>query len=240
MRLVIAILNLMVASQVLGDAVVTARTMAWIKLAHPLTNDLTIAGLECCKLSYNFVYGDYLLDLQSTSLTNLDALARILKQHDFTAPPAQESYGDKERLWGPAHRGPCSLGINLCGTQVTNMAPLQGLPISLLWLANTPFCDTSSLAGLPIRSLNIQNTKVRDVEPLCKLSLEELFFDPLAVTNGLDRLRGAKTLKRIQRFSRDGFWEWYDQVRPQAKERAEKSAAPLPAAQRSGPSEGAH
>lgn len=129
----------------------SARTMAWVEVSHPVTGDLRSMGINVRKFSYNYVYGEYLLDLQATPLTNLDAVADILKRHDWSAPPA-EKINDTTFRWGAPHTGPCTLGINLCSTQVTNAASLRGLPISLFWIANTPFRDLSSLAGLPIRS----------------------------------------------------------------------------------------
>ena len=60
---------------------------AWIEPIHPVTKDLKQAGISFCKLSYNYVSGEYNLDLQLNPITNLTTIAQILKRHNFANRP---------------------------------------------------------------------------------------------------------------------------------------------------------
>jgi formylglycine-generating enzyme required for sulfatase activity/WD40 repeat protein len=59
--------------------------------------------------------------------------------------------------------------------QLTNLAPLQGLPLTMLDVNNNgQLADLAPLKPLPLKQLFAQNTAVRDLAPLAGLKLTEL------------------------------------------------------------------
>lgn len=62
---------------------------------------------------------------------------------------------------------------------------------------------------------------VSDVAPICSLPMEDLFFDPFSVTNGMNKLRQSRTLKAINRRPPEEFWKWYDVTLPKWEKQAE-------------------
>jgi hypothetical protein len=63
---------------------------------------------------------------------------------------------------------------------------------------------------MPLSILDMQQTAVRDVTPLKDLPLTELYFDAKNIEQGLDVLRGMKSLKKIYGLSPAEFWRRYD------------------------------
>ncbi len=66
------------------------------------------------------------------------------------------------------------VGMDLRGTGVTDLSPLQGLPLRELYLEETPVADISALAGMPLDKLYLSHTNVTDLTSLAGMQLTEL------------------------------------------------------------------
>jgi serine/threonine protein kinase/Leucine-rich repeat (LRR) protein len=67
------------------------------------------------------------------------------------------------------------LRLDLAGVkQVNDVAPLKGMPLSVLSIAYTPVEDLTPLQGMPLSSLNIGRSRVSSLEPLRGLPLRSL------------------------------------------------------------------
>lgn len=64
--------------------------------------------------------------------------------------------------------------LDLTGTGVTDLSPLRKVPLEELYLENTQIRDLRPLAGLPLRILRLEQTPVEDISPLAGLPLEQL------------------------------------------------------------------
>ena len=86
------------------------------------------------------------------------------------------------------------LVLDLKGAPVTDLSPLQGLPLKSLDAQGCAIADLSPLRGMPLRSLNLDSTKVIDLEPLRGMSgLRNLSLAGTAVTD-LRPLHGLPAL----------------------------------------------
>jgi Leucine-rich repeat (LRR) protein len=119
---------------------------------------------------------------------------------------------------------------------VTNLRPLQGMPLEYLNLSNLPVTDLSVLRGmtslqqlvldgtpvadlapvkdLELRELAIQRTKISDLSALQQMELSQIVFTPRNITKGLGILRDMKSLKTIgidwyQVWPAAEFWKRY-------------------------------
>lgn len=115
--------------------------------------------------------------------------------------------------FAPLAKCPQLQSIHLCGTGITDLAPLRGLPLRYLKLSATPVADLSPLAGLPIETLHLDSCKnltdlsplakfprlldvnlygsgIRDIEAIKGLSLNAMGVGKTAVTD-LSPLRGS-------------------------------------------------
>lgn len=128
------------------------------------------------------------------------------------------------------------VSVDLSGLQVTNLAPLAGLPLTVIKMQDCPVRDLEPLVGMPLRELWLQGTRVADLSPLANMPLEYVFldrtfvtdlrplseaplkfitFDPVTVTNGVNALRDKTSLNRIgvdfpRYFEPTEFWKKYD------------------------------
>jgi eukaryotic-like serine/threonine-protein kinase len=76
-----------------------------------------------------------------------------------------------------------TLDVDFNGTSLSSLAFVEGLPISELWLFNTPVSDLSPLKGLRLRKLHLFNTQVTDLTPLVGMPLEELVLIGLNISD---------------------------------------------------------
>ncbi|HEX3658087.1 MAG TPA: serine/threonine-protein kinase [Pirellulales bacterium] len=100
--------------------------------------------------------------------------------------------------------------------QLSDLSPLDGMPLVDLNCSDTRVSDLSVLRGMPLRYVFFKRTPVTDVSPLEGMTLSELGFSPANFTQGVEVLRRLK----IQRIFVDGdtqatftsaeFWKKYD------------------------------
>ncbi len=79
--------------------------------------------------------------------------------------------------------------LTLVGSEPVDIGPLQNVPLTWLNLGNRPVTDLSSLKGLKLRSLELSGTKVTDLSPLVGMPLEKLLLNGTKVSD-LAPLRG--------------------------------------------------
>jgi len=73
--------------------------------------------------------------------------------------------------------------LRLPRTKVIDLAPLRGMPLTDLDLAGTLVRDLSPLIGAPLVALNISGTRVETLEPLTGIALEDLDISGTAVAS---------------------------------------------------------
>ncbi len=129
--------------------------------------------------------------------------------------------------------------LDIWGTQVADLTPLEGMPLHTLVadrnktstelsalkslpLGNlqcsfTRVSDLSPLHGMPLTELYIVETEVTDLSPLEGLKLTTIQLTPGRITRGFDALRRMSSLKTIgvevdyaKQLPVDEFWRKYD------------------------------
>ena len=89
------------------------------------------------------------------------------------------------------------LALDLRGTAITDLGPLQGLPVKSLIADGCAISGLTPLRGMPLRLLSLNITKVEDLEPLRGMStLRDLSIAGTAVSD-LSPLHGLPGLKWI-------------------------------------------
>lgn len=86
--------------------------------------------------------------------------------------------------------------VDLSESDLADLTPLKGLPISALDLHKTAVTDLSPLRGLPLRSLVLCRSKVSDLGPLEGMHLRALKSSHTAI-NDLSPLRGMTSLRTL-------------------------------------------
>ena len=108
--------------------------------------------------------------------------------------------------------------VNLFGTRVSDLTPLAGAPLRMLWLNETPVESIAALRGAPLVSLTLHKTRVRDLSPLegsriqrlhvgetpvddlsplAKLNLTRLIFTPAKIKSGIEGIRAMASLREL-------------------------------------------
>jgi Leucine-rich repeat (LRR) protein len=64
-----------------------------------------------------------------------------------------------------------------------NLAPLQGMQLTLLWCHNNPITDLSPLKGMPLTTLSFGGTQVTELSPLTGMKLQVLSFNDTVVSD---------------------------------------------------------
>ncbi|MFH1918655.1 MAG: leucine-rich repeat domain-containing protein [Planctomycetota bacterium] len=156
------------------------------------------------------------LSLSHTQVDDISALA---------GSPLEELYLVRTKVTdlGPlaGMRQLRSLWLN--DSPVSDVAPLQTVPLVSLTLAGTKVSDLSSLKGLPITRLHIARSEVTDLAPLEWLQLERFVFTPGNIQAGIEHVRNMRSLRQIgTSFGEESegresdvvppgeFWELYD------------------------------
>ena len=81
-------------------------------------------------------------------------------------------------------------------TQVSDLSPLQGMPLDILQFGDTKVCDLAPLKGMKLIHLGCQRTPVTDLSPRkgTPLELLECTFE---LRRDAKILRSIRTLKTI-------------------------------------------
>lgn len=73
-------------------------------------------------------------------------------------------------------------GTNQTGT-ISDLTPLQGLPLTWLWCHQNPISDLSPLRGMPLTVLSCGGTQIKDLAPLAGMKLTVLSFNDTEVAD---------------------------------------------------------
>ena len=91
------------------------------------------------------------------------------------------------------------------------------MPLKTLNIWGTQIQDLTPLQGMPLKSLSMFESSVTDLSPLKGMQLEDIRLTLKNITQGLDILRGMKSLKTIgihfipeKTWPAADFWERYD------------------------------
>lgn len=94
---------------------------------------------------------------------------------------------------------------------VTNISEVRGKALRVLDISYTQVRDIEVLRRMPLMRLNMRGaTNITDVSALRGMPLEELWFTPSRVTNGIAEVRAIKTMKKINNVPAAEFWLRYD------------------------------
>ena len=74
---------------------------------------------------------------------------------------------------------------------ITDLSPLKGAPLAELHLLRTGVRDLEPLRGMPLKRLNLEGTKVQDLGPLAGMPLEWLVLNYVSTYRSFDPLKGA-------------------------------------------------
>jgi Leucine-rich repeat (LRR) protein len=133
-----------------------------------------------------------------TSLRSLPNLERIsytgantnadLTADQFWAKIKEEPWLDALRTAGLKPPTPKKLSdgtweLGLGNSDIRDLTPLKGAPISRLSLGHTAVTDLAPLRGMKLKRLAINETQVTDLEPLRGMPLEELFLSNTKVVD---------------------------------------------------------
>ncbi len=83
------------------------------------------------------------------------------------------------------------IAVNLARSGVTDIAPLEGLPLKYLDLTMLPITDLSALKGMPLEELYLEGTKVTDISPLAGMPLKVLRMEHVPIED-ISPLAGMK------------------------------------------------
>ncbi len=147
-------------------------------------------------------------------------------------------------------RGKQLYQVDLRETKVTDISPLEGMPIEQLDLTFTAVSNVEVIAKMPrLNTLFLSYTMVKDLQPLKTVKQLRRLYLPDEIDSGLDDVRQMTWLTHLAYGDSDflpvqDFWKKYDagQLKPSGRKwapKTEPSAAPLPSAPQTGPSEGA-
>jgi internalin A len=147
----------------------------------------TRAGLVRCAAALILVAGTVGCGTQTPPGTEQDGATLPAPAPTPTAPPRRVSDDEsamtiaelRERL-GIGQAGQIQkvggeiVAMDLRGTAVRDLSPMEGLPLRQLFLEETQVADLSPLAGMPLEQLYLSDTQVADLSPLAGMSLKEL------------------------------------------------------------------
>jgi Leucine-rich repeat (LRR) protein len=110
------------------------------------------------------------------------------------------------------------IDLSVDDSRVSDLAPLEGMPLRSLNCSATTVADLAPLKGMHLAYLSCSETQVSDLTPLGGMHLTGVTISVANITKGIDVLRAMKTLRRIgdgnpRLFSQLGaneFWKKYD------------------------------
>ncbi len=100
--------------------------------------------------------------------------------------------------------------------EVRDLSPLRGMPlVSVSAFLCPQVTDLGPLEGMRLKRLDLHGSGVTDLKPLQAMPLEDLRLTPGKITQGLDGLRGVKSLKTIgvsntRAWPAAEFWDRHD------------------------------
>ncbi len=105
--------------------------------------------------------------------------------------------------------------LNCAGTRVSDLSPLEGMKLTGLTCNGTPVSDLTPVKGMPLWKLYCYSTPVSDLSLLQGMNLNGIRFTPTNITKGMDVIRQMKTLNTIgtdgtNKFPPEEFWKKYD------------------------------
>jgi len=92
---------------------------------------------------------------------------------------------------------------------VTDLSALEGMPLQMLWLTDTPVADIAPLAKSPLISLTLHRTSVGDLSPLAGTALQRLHIGETPVTD-LSPLKGMSLTRLV--FNPDMITSGFDVI----------------------------
>jgi hypothetical protein len=121
--------------------------------------------------------GNYFLDLTHTGMTNINALRDrwyptvVTHYRQAFAHSTEEGQSTSPRMW-----------LYLAGANVSDLSPLQGLPVVGLDISETAVRDLSPLTNAPLEVLRIRQSRVEDLAAVsgCPLKYVDLRNTPIA------------------------------------------------------------
>lgn len=103
-----------------------------------------------------------------------------------------------------------TFNLSLVDAKVSDVSPLEGIPLTNLILVRDEVRDLSPLKGMLLTTLNLFPCRqVRDPSLLKGMPLTNIHL-PLDVDRGMNELRSIKTLATINDMPADDFWKKYD------------------------------
>jgi internalin A len=101
-------------------------------------------------------------------------------------------------------------------SQVADLSPLRGMPLTTLMFQVTKVADLSPLKGMPLEELYCDRTLIKDLSPLAGMKLKKLSFTPNPELKGLQAIRQMDSLVEIgtaydKMISSNKFWKQYDE-----------------------------
>ena len=110
-----------------------------------------------------------------TDISPIHALNRLKSlemKRQISNEPVSESLTNLTPLQGLP-----LIKLDLSGTNVSDLSPLQGLPLEELNLSGSKVTDLAPLKGMPLKRLNLLGNAVADLSPLAGMPLESLNVD---------------------------------------------------------------
>ncbi len=106
------------------------------------------------------------------------ALTALMKLNCQGSAPGKGKLTDLGPLTG------LRLTVLFCSnTHVAELSPLRSLPLTQLMANSTPIADLTPLRGMPLTLLSVQATKIKDIGPLAGMPLKTLRIGQTAVAD---------------------------------------------------------
>jgi hypothetical protein len=129
------------------------------------------------------ITGDAVTGLQFSSV-RVKNIAPVRALTQLTLLKMSGLYGRRGPLTDLSPLKGMALELLWCDeSQVSDLSPLKGMPLRALYCNGTSVSDLSPLAGMPLTNVNCSGTKVKDLSPLQGMKLEILMAEGLPVTD---------------------------------------------------------
>lgn len=150
--------------------------------------------------------GEFELDLEGTTITNLDVLEGMpIASLNLSRTPVHDLRPLREMRF--------LRKLNVASTDVSDLSPLEGLQLIDLSISNTQVADLRPLQNMPLQVISLGQTKVHDLTPIEHLALREIYFsaDESLSDQSIKMLRQKDSLHCINYYGNvEDFWADYD------------------------------